>query len=106
MKASPEMVSSLLRIVERQNEHHCEMELKGQEAQYTIRSREEGTKRLMVIAFLLGKVVAAMIAIVGFILCGYFVRHGYPKLATLLCGGELSGLVTLFLYSRKNDKFD
>lgn len=104
MEASPDLVASLLHIIERQNEHHCEMERENLEAQCTIRLREEGTKRLEVVAFLFGKVIAAVIAIAGFALCGYFARLGYPKLATLLCGGELAGLVALFLRSRKGNQ--
>lgn len=101
-KASPDLVPALLRIVESQNAHHCEMERMACESQLSVRLAEERTKRWELLAYCVGKTLAATIAIAGFALCGYFVARGNPKLASLLCGGELSALVALFFRSRRS----
>lgn len=102
-RISPDLLSAIVRIIEGRNTHNSAMESSAQLKQYSVRMAEERTKRISILAFLLGKCVAALIALAGFALCGYFVRLGYPKLAALLCSGELAVLVALFMKSRQSD---
>lgn len=96
---SPNVLNTLMHIVENRNAHNIAMEKSAQEAQLKVRLEEEKTRRLTIHASLVGKLVGALIALAGFALSGLAMYLGHPVVATILCGGELLSLVIAIMYA-------
>lgn len=99
-RVSPDTLNVLLRMVEKQSEANREYLLQDQRNALLVRCKEENTRRLGLAIFALGRLLAFVIALAGFALCAYLAHKGYPKVAALLCGGELAVLVYGFLRAR------
>lgn len=96
-RISPDTLAALLRMVEAQQTANRDYLLREQQNALTIRCKEENTRRLWLTVFALGRLFALCIALAGFALCAYLAYLDYPKVAALLCGGELAVLVYGFL---------
>ncbi len=99
-RISPDTLNVLLRMVEKQSEANRDYLLQDQRNALLGRCKEENTRRLGLAIFALGRLLAFAIALAGFALCAYLAHKGYPKVAALLCGGELAVLVYGFLRAR------
>ena len=105
-RISPDTLNVLLRMVEKQSEANQNYLLQDQQNALLVRCKEENTRRLGLAIFALGRLLAFMIALAGFALCAYLAHKGYPKVAALLCGGELAVLVYGFLRFRTSPNQD
>ncbi|MGN1324891.1 MAG: hypothetical protein ACI4YA_00890 [Candidatus Spyradenecus sp.] len=88
---SPEVLERLLTLIEEQAHFNCDY-LRTNQAE---RSKVNRADERM---YFFGKACALIVALAGFVLSGCLAYWGYPKIAALLCGGELAALIGGFLY--------
>ena len=91
---SPEVLERLLTLIERHAEEN--LEHARAEREEVARMHRADERQAFVCVW-----IAFAVAVLLILLCAALAAMGYPKIAGLLCGGEMAAIVGLFIFKRR-----